>query len=112
MSPTSSRPPRSGPTTPDVELQKLRDDDGRGLLVLYPIDKDSQPKTGASNRQALEAVDHLIGVALCFPTAKSGTEPVSTIQVALSEPSEHESDEIDEYQDTEGSQDEVNLGDR
>lgn len=100
------------PTTPDVDLQKLRDDDGRGLVVLYPIDKDSQPKSGASNRQALEAVDHLIGVALCFPTAKSGTEPVSTIQVALPEPSEHESDEIDAYQDTEGSQDEVSLGEQ
>ncbi len=72
------------PETPDTELQKLRDDDGRGLVVLYPIDKDSQPKKGADNRQALEAADHLIGVALCFPTAKPGTEPVSTIQVDLS----------------------------
>ena len=70
------------PETPDTELQKLRDDDGRGLLVLYPIDKDSQPKKGArQSSSALEAADHLIGVALCFPTAKPGTEPVSTIQV-------------------------------
>ena len=99
--------------TPDTELQKLRDDDGRGLLVLYPIDRDSLPKKGADNREPLDAVDHLIGVALCFPTAKSGTEPVSTIQVALTEQSQlEEADEMDEYQDTEGSQDEVNLGDR
>lgn len=101
------------PETPDTELQQIRDEDGRGLLVLYPIDKDSQPKKGAeSNRQPLEAVDHLIGVALCFPTAKPGTEPTSTIQVALPELFEDEGDEIDAYQDTEGSQDEVNLGDR
>ena len=98
------------PGTPDTELQQIRDEDGRGLLVLYPIDKDSQPKKGAeSNRQPLEAVDHLIGVALCFPTAKPGTEPTSTIQVALPELLD---DEVDGYQDTEGSQDEVNLGDR
>jgi hypothetical protein len=101
------------PETPDTELQQIRDDDGRGLLVLYPIDKDSQPKKGAeSNRQPLEAIDHLIGVALCFPTAKPGTEPTSTIQVALPEQSENEVDGVEGYQDTEGSQDEVNLGDR
>ena len=101
------------PETPDTELQQIRDEDGRGLLVLYPIDKDSQPKKGAeSNRQPLEAVDHLIGVALCFPTAKLGTEPTSTIQVARPELFEDEVDQIDVYQDTEGSQDEVNLGDR
>ena len=62
--------------------------------------------------EALEAVDHLIGVALCFPTAKPGTEPVSTIQVELQQPSQLGAEEMDEYQDTEGSQDEVNLGDR
>ncbi|WP_162599746.1 Z1 domain-containing protein [Nocardioides solisilvae] len=101
------------PGTPDTELQQIRDEDGRGLLVLYPIDKDSQPKKGAeSNRQPLEAIDHLIGVALCFPTAKPGTEPTSTIQVALPELSDSEVDGVDGYQDTEGSQDEVNLGDR
>ena len=95
--------------TLDTELQRLRDDDGRGLLVLYPIDRDSQPKKGANYRQALEAADHLIGVALCFPTAKPDTEPVSTIQVDMQQPLGPE--EITEYQDTEGSQDEVNLGD-
>lgn len=100
------------PETPDSELQKLRDDDGRGLVVLYPIDKDSEPKKGAANRQALKATDHLIGVALCFPTAKPGTEPVSTIQVEMPQPSQFGAEETDEYQDTEGSQDEVSLGDR
>ena len=41
----------------------------RGLLVLYPIDKKSEPKATGSNRVALEAVGDLLGVALCFPTA-------------------------------------------
>lgn len=96
--------------TPDTELQNLRDADGRGLLVLYPIHKDSRPKKGATDREALNALDHLIGVALCFPTAKPETEPISTIQVNLQQPLLGD-DDIEEYQDTEGSQDEVNLGD-
>ena len=76
----------SDPRRPTTELQKLRDEDGRGLLVLYPIDKDSEPKKGADDRDALDAVDHLIGVALCFPTAKPDTEAADTIQVDAAAP--------------------------
>jgi hypothetical protein len=97
--------------TPDAELQRMRDDDGRGLVVLYPIDKTSQPKQGAEDRVALDAAGDLIGVALCFPTAKLGTEPHNTIQVDLGDLMAIDVAETEEYEDIEGSQDEVDLGD-
>ena len=97
------------PGTTDEELQALRDTDGRGLLVLYPIDKDSQPKEGVKARIPLDAADHLIGVAVCFPTADAGTEPVSTIQVDLSGVTALDVADTEDYEDVEGSHDEVNL---
>lgn len=99
------------PTTTDAELQKLRDDAGRGLLVLYPIDMNSQPKASATGRIALDAEGDLVGVALCFPTAMAGTEPNNTIQVDASLLSDLEADDEPAYEDLEGSQDEVDLGD-
>ncbi len=94
--------------TTDDALQAMRDQDGSGLLVLYPIDKDSSPKPGARGRIALDAADHLVGAAFCFPTAAVGSEAVDTIQVDLS----GVSDELDAvYEDDEDSQDEVSFGD-
>jgi hypothetical protein len=98
--------------TSDTELQNLRDRDGRGLLLLYPIDKDSQPKAGAGHRIALDAVGDLVGVAFSFPQADPGTEPVNTIQVNPELLSETDlEDGSAEYEDEEGSRDEVDLGD-
>jgi hypothetical protein len=97
--------------TTDEELQRQRDDDGRGLLVLYPIDKDSKPKESSTDRIALDAAGDLLGVALCFPTAGSGTEPVSTIQVDLSDVTALDVEDAEDYVDLEGSHDEVDLVD-
>lgn len=103
------------PSTTDKELQDLRDDDGHGLLLLYPIDKDSQPKPGAKKyREALDAAGHLIGVAFSFPTADPRTEPEETIQVDPLLLSRAEMEEMEElataYVDEEGSRDEIDLG--
>lgn len=38
-----------------------------GLLLIYPIDKDSRPRAGAKKRVPLDAVDDVIGVAVVFP---------------------------------------------
>ncbi|WP_432055170.1 Z1 domain-containing protein [Streptomyces sp. bgisy022] len=38
-----------------------------GLLVLYPIDKTSEPNPPKKTRVALDAEDHVIGVGLVFP---------------------------------------------
>jgi hypothetical protein len=37
--------------------------------LVYLIDRDSQARLSSRTRTALEAVDHLVGVALLFPRA-------------------------------------------
>lgn len=96
----------------DQELQRRRDHDGRGLLLLYPIDKDSVPKAEAVHRVALEAAGNLLGVAFSFPTADPASEHEDTIQVDLSTLQAAELDDgSGDYADEEGSRDEVDLGD-
>ena len=42
-----------------------------GLLVIYPIDKDSKPVAHATGRLPLESVENIIGFMLVFPNAKN-----------------------------------------
>ena len=51
------------------ELRDLREKAApdRGLLLLYPISKDSVPRQGSTQRALLGAVQHVIGLALVFP---------------------------------------------
>jgi hypothetical protein len=96
----------------DIQLQEARNESGRGLLLLYPIDMQSQPKAGVGYRLPLEAAGHLIGVAFSFPQADPSTEPTSTIQVDTSLFAQNDVDDGSaEYADEEGSQDDVDLGD-
>ena len=45
-----------------------------GLLLIYPIDKDSEPKElNSKERTKLGAVDHLIGLGIVFPKSKRDT---------------------------------------
>ena len=46
---------------------------GYGLLVLYPIARDSKPLPKAKQRQPLDAVDDVIGLALVCPTPDRDT---------------------------------------
>ncbi|MFC8921998.1 Z1 domain-containing protein [Cellulosimicrobium sp. NPDC057127] len=58
-----------------------------GLLVLYPIDKDSKPATvrAAKTRENLAAEDHVIGVGIVFPEVTAGDDTAhSYIQADLS----------------------------
>lgn len=46
--------------------------DGSGLLLLYPVSKDSRPVRGtAKTREPLDAVSHVIGVGFVFPESRS-----------------------------------------
>lgn len=103
-------PSATGQKASDEEMQSIRDEDGRGLLVLYPIDRHSKPRKGLKGRIALEAADDLVGVALCFPTAAPNSEPVDTIQVDLSRARPDEDGTPAGYEDSEGSRDDVDLG--
>ncbi|CAM3498573.1 Z1 domain-containing protein [Nocardioides dubius] len=93
----------------DEELQAVRDTDGRGLVVLYPIDRSSEPKASTKGRVALDAVGDLLGAAFCFPTAAPNSEAADTIQVDVSQIPTTDDESLPAYQDLEGSQDEVDL---
>lgn len=56
---------------------------GIGLLVLYPISKNSAPARESKTREALNAADHVLGVSWIFPEARMLT-PQSYMSVDLS----------------------------
>ncbi|RBY76274.1 alpha-1,4 polygalactosaminidase [Blastococcus sp. TF02-09] len=71
----------------DVELQEARPA-GVGLLVLYPIDRDSRPRlrsnsAGTQVRTDLSAVEDVMGVGLVFPEASVKDSAVSYKAVGL-----------------------------
>ncbi|KUN59757.1 endonuclease [Streptomyces canus] len=49
-----------------------------GLLVLYPIDKVSEPDPSKKLRAALDAEEHVIGVGLVFPEPRNGDSTVES----------------------------------
>lgn len=66
---------------PEAQLKQLRIDDpelrDKGLLVLYPLDRDGKPRddSSAGIREAMGAVSSPIGLALVFPkTSYSDSE--------------------------------------
>ncbi len=71
--------------------------DGTGLLALYPISKDSEPRRGHA-RVPLDAVDHVLGMGLVFPTSESeGSVTYETADLSRVEREEPgEDDEIDD----------------
>jgi hypothetical protein len=95
----------------EVELQEERPDD-IGLLLIYPISKNSVPM-GASrkvdSRKPIDAVMDVIGVGMVFPESRRATEESPSYEydyVAVRLPDEdpllEEEDEVDPEQlDTE-----------
>lgn len=51
----------------EIKAERRRQLPDTGLLVLYPIDKISQPSPAKKTREALNADEHVIGVGLVFP---------------------------------------------
>lgn len=69
---------------PDADLQGLRPP-GIGLLVLYPIDRRSEPDEGnLRNREPLDAVADVLGLGIVFPDTEERT-PVSYVSASLEE---------------------------
>ncbi|MCC6190314.1 MAG: Z1 domain-containing protein [Anaerolineales bacterium] len=67
-----------------------------GLLIIYPIDKDSQPGHGAKGKSPLEAAEHVIGLGLVFPEAVGGSrgrQSYITVDLAPLRPADWEYDE-------------------
>lgn len=87
-------------------LRDLCDDTGlltgsgnRGLLLLYPIDRNSKPAGPRSSRKPLEAVEHLLGAALVFPESRHPS-PQSYFTPDLSGVEREEPEDLDDDADT------------
>lgn len=70
-------------TVTPARLAQLRSDsayagEGSGLLLLYPISRDSRPVREAvkKTRIPLKAAEHVLGVAMAFPESRSRTASV------------------------------------
>jgi hypothetical protein len=65
--------------TKSADLQKMRPKpNGPGLLLLYPIDRKSEPAASQASasklpRRPLDAVEHVLGVGLVFPRSSVET---------------------------------------
>lgn len=55
-----------------------------GLLVIFPVDKDSKPASHATGRLPLDAAEHVIGFMLVFPNA-SNNELEEYLSIPLEE---------------------------
>lgn len=58
------------------ELRQLREEycNNKGLLLIYPISKNSYPLQKSSKRQNLNAKDHILGLALVFPNVDKNSD--------------------------------------
>ncbi|WP_327120142.1 Z1 domain-containing protein [Nocardia sp. NBC_01730] len=61
----------------DIEKARRTQQPDAGLLVLYPIDKVSEPEPSKKKRQPLNAPEHVIGVGLVFPTPRDDDSTVA-----------------------------------
>lgn len=86
------------------DLIRLRTPDDPGLLLLYPIARNSVPTSTRSDdvREPLNAVEHVIGVGMVFPAAREKT-PQDYMTVDLSAVSREVPDEEPEEADEEGA---------
>ena len=108
-------------TMTDAELERVRNESRRALLLLYPIDRSSEPRRSAKNRERLDAVDDLIGVGFAFPRAVPGSEPTDPEMVSVDPElldlaragfvTDEDEAGSEEYSDDEGSRDEVSFDD-
>ena len=55
-----------------AELQSMRPA-GVGLLLLYPISRDSPPISETDKRESLDAIDDVLGVGIVFPKSSHPT---------------------------------------
>lgn len=60
----------------EIKEERRRQFPDTGLLVLYPIDKASEPSPAKKLRAALDADEHVIGVGLVFPEPWEGDSAV------------------------------------
>lgn len=64
------------------EKKGVNEKDIPGLLLLYPIDKDSEPK-GSDKRQALNAESHVLGWSIVFPSIRPNSSLINRVGIPL-----------------------------
>lgn len=83
-------------TQDDLFQKRIEKVPDTGLLLIYPISKDSRPKGGSKNSIALNAIEHLIGIGIVFPKSEIDT-PLAYMSVDLSRVErEHEEYPVEE----------------
>lgn len=69
---------------PARELFSLREEDPSGVLILYPISKDSSPqRIPSKTRMALGTKVHVVGVAILFPEGRGHGSSDDYVQANL-----------------------------
>jgi hypothetical protein len=71
--------------------------DGIGLLVIYPISKDSIPGKGAKGKENLDASENIIALGIVFPTASKNSR--GTQNYVWVNPNYLKPEELDEEED-------------
>lgn len=76
--------------------------DGTGLLLLYPVSRNSVPmRASAKTREPLDAVEHIIGVGLVFPESRSSAAKVGYVTADISEVEIDAPDDSDDLEEAE-----------
>lgn len=94
-------PPAEARRMSEAKLVDLRTDDPtygtRGLLLLYPIAKDSPPdEANKLTRRPMEASEHVIGMALVFPGNAQDAVENSYVAVDLTDVDQSEYDDVND----------------
>lgn len=105
---------------PESEIQKMNDEElqaqrsktkpGVGLILLYPIDRNSEPlhaSDGRQQRENLEAAEDVIGLGLVFPKVRQKETELEYMSVDLSSLAREEEEFDLEASDSEPSLNEV-----
>lgn len=95
------RDPREIRSANDNGINRMRKEDfpGVGLLVVYPISKDSEPSKSAKTKIPLDAVADIIGLGLVFPSAAGesrGAQSYVTVDPTYLDRTDFELDEEDD----------------
>ena len=83
----------------DIKAKRTEMFPGMGLLVIYPITKDSAPGKGAKGKTNLEAATHVIALGIVFPAASEksrGSQNYVWVNPDYLKPEELEEEEEEE----------------
>lgn len=92
------------PQTQEASVEQIEDRrknewPGMGLLLIYPISKDSEPGTNATDKVKFGAAAHVIGLGLVFPPASERSRGTQNYITVDPDKLDHTEFELDEEED-------------